>query len=284
MIKVKPEGESSEENALADEVDEPKKEPESVEEKKESGSDEKQSTPTGSSREDLEQRRSMLQSMKDFDFQIKKNSEDITKISDKIEGITKDLDDLVSLYEIVSEQMNPFVGLSKVTKKRIDALENFTQDLDIIKNRMEDVESVMEKKLGYVSNTYTKPSDDTIVEEKLDEPGDKDAELKSASEVSSDSKSSDEQVSPDDSQVVVEEPETMQTIAKPASVQSETASSGFSSGFDDSSDSMGFEVDSGSGMSMSDTQLDQILAKSLESFIAEQSIERVINDFLLSLK
>ena len=44
--------------------------------------------------------------------------------------------------------MNPFVGLSKVTKKRIDALENFTQEIEEIKNRMEDVESVVEKSAG----------------------------------------------------------------------------------------------------------------------------------------
>ncbi|MEA3457806.1 MAG: hypothetical protein U9R21_03920, partial [Candidatus Thermoplasmatota archaeon] len=52
---------------------------------------------------------------------------------------------LVSLYEIVSEQMNPFVGLSKVTKKRIDALENFTREVETLKSRMEDMESFAEQ-------------------------------------------------------------------------------------------------------------------------------------------
>jgi predicted RNase H-like nuclease (RuvC/YqgF family) len=96
-------------------------------------------------REDLEQRRTMLQNMKDFDFQIKKNQEDTTNISEKVESLSKDLDDLVSLYEIVSEQMNPFVGLSKVTKKRLDALENFTKEVDSVKTRIGDLESVLEK-------------------------------------------------------------------------------------------------------------------------------------------
>ena len=99
-------------------------------------------TPT---RESLEQKRAILQSIKDFDFQIKKNSEDITSIHKKLESVSKDLDDLVSLYEIVSEQMNPFVGLSKVTKKRIDALENFTKEMDDLKDRMGDIESFVEK-------------------------------------------------------------------------------------------------------------------------------------------
>ncbi|MCX6665433.1 MAG: hypothetical protein NT038_05165 [Euryarchaeota archaeon] len=99
-----------------------------------------------SSREDLEMKRTILQNMKDFDFQIKKNQEDVTKVTEKLDGLSKDLDDLVSLYEIVSEQMNPFVGLSKVTKKRIEALETFTKDIDELKTRMGDLEGTGEKK------------------------------------------------------------------------------------------------------------------------------------------
>ncbi|OGS40171.1 MAG: hypothetical protein A3K77_03580 [Euryarchaeota archaeon RBG_13_31_8] len=98
-----------------------------------------------SSRDALEQKRAILQSIKDFDFLIKKNSEEISSLNKKIESITKDLDDLVSLYEIVSEQMNPFVGLSKVTKKRLDTLENFSKEIEDIKTRMGDIEIFVEK-------------------------------------------------------------------------------------------------------------------------------------------
>lgn len=107
-------------------------------------------TPSDDSRSKLEEKRNILQTIKDFDFQIKKNQENVNKAVEKIDGLTKDLDDLVSLYEIVSEQMNPFVGLSKVTKKRIDALENFTREIDDVKTRMGDLESEMEKNLGGV--------------------------------------------------------------------------------------------------------------------------------------
>ena len=113
-------------------------------------------------REDLEQRRTILQNMKDFDFHIKKNQEDVTNLVEKVENLSKDLDDLVSLYEIVSEQMNPFVGLSKVTKKRIDALENFTKEVDSVKIRMGELESVIEKNGfstgGGITPTAVKPS------------------------------------------------------------------------------------------------------------------------------
>jgi len=67
---------------------------------------------TTTTRESLEHKRELLQHIKDFEFQIKKNQEDINGLSEKIVGVTRDLGDLVSLYEIVSEQMNPFVGLS----------------------------------------------------------------------------------------------------------------------------------------------------------------------------
>jgi hypothetical protein len=107
------------------------------------------------SREELEQRRTILQNMKDFDFQIKKNQEEITNITQKVESLSKDLDDLVSLYEIVSEQMNPFVGLSKVTKKRLDALENIIKEVDGVKTRIGDLESNIEKNGGSTISNST---------------------------------------------------------------------------------------------------------------------------------
>ena len=121
-----------------------------VDEGKEEDKKPQDSTPDESvldddSRDGLEQKRAILQSIKDFDFQIKKNQEEITTIHQRLESVSKDLDDLVSPYEIVSEQMNPFVGLSKVTKKRIDALENFTKEVDDLKTRIGDLESFAEK-------------------------------------------------------------------------------------------------------------------------------------------
>ncbi len=108
-------------------------------------SEDKNDDSDSNTRESLEQKRAILQSIKDFDFQIKKNSEEIGGINQKLELLSKDLDDLVSLYEIVSEQMNPFVGLSKVTKKRIDALENFTKEIEFLKERTSELESFAEK-------------------------------------------------------------------------------------------------------------------------------------------
>jgi flagellar protein FlaC len=106
-----------------------------VEEAEEQGT-----TAPASTREELEQKRAILQRIKDFDFQIKKNQQDINAVGEKITALSKDLDDLVSLYEIVSEQMNPFVGLSKVTKKRLESLENINKEIETLKNKLSTIE------------------------------------------------------------------------------------------------------------------------------------------------
>ena len=80
-----------------------------------------------------------------LETEIAKNREMIKNLEEKVETINKDLDDLVSLYEIVSEQMNPFVGLSKVTKKRLEALEKLTEEFDKIKSRLDDLELLVGK-------------------------------------------------------------------------------------------------------------------------------------------
>jgi len=120
-------------------------------------------------RKSLEQKRAILQNIKDFDFQIKKNQSEITNLNNKMSSISKDLDDLVSLYEIVSEQMNPFVGLSKVTKKRIDALENFMSDIEDLKNRMGDLESFAEQTTGNFNDLkYLKESQKEFLQKEKD--------------------------------------------------------------------------------------------------------------------
>ena len=244
-------------------------------------------------REDLEQKRNMLQNMKDFDFQIKKNQEDISNISEKIDALTKDLDDLVSLYEIVSEQMNPFVGLSKVTKKRIDALENFTKEIEDVKARMGDVESTLEKGIGGIQRMAKKfdgkepaRGHDQKIEKELSELEKSSGETEGKSDETTEEseKTTGETATEPESKVekISKAPEELanKTVSKPepeseqSSVKTEitpskmisTPTSQFVSG------------------ELSDDELDKILSASLESMLAEQNIENMINEFLLSLK
>lgn len=151
VIKLESSEETESEEKKSETSDEKKEETPKEDDKSDdsgdvAGPDEAAEATTGTTtRESLEQKRAILQSIKDFDFQIKKNQEEIGGLNQKLDSLSKDLDDLVSLYEIVSEQMNPFVGLSKVTKKRIDALENFTKEIESLKTRVGDLESFAEQ-------------------------------------------------------------------------------------------------------------------------------------------
>ena len=77
---------------------------------------------------------------KELDAQIKENNNLIRKLEEKVASISEDMNDLIGLYEIVSGQMNPFVGLSKVTKKRLDVLENFDKEMESLKTRLDSIE------------------------------------------------------------------------------------------------------------------------------------------------
>jgi hypothetical protein len=191
--------------------------------------------------------------------------------------------------------MNPFVGLSKVTKKRIDALENFTQEIEDIKIRMEDVESSVEKGVGGIKRLTKKldakgPTQDSseIVEkpelelEKQDMTiddisskiaGRQETQLektevnteKATNETSAELVIETPNVEIEDKKSdVVVEPEVQ--IAEPVSIPSTSEETHLMNG------------------DVSDDDLDTILNKSLESLLAEQNVDYMINEFLLSLK
>jgi archaellum component FlaC len=181
-------------------------------------------------REELEQRRTILQNMKDFDFQIKKNQEEITNISNKVESLSKDLDDLVSLYEIVSEQMNPFVGLSKVTKKRLDALENIIKEVDGVKAKVGDLEALFD------TNPNAKRSTTPTLEKQ-----------------SVDTKSKPETT-------ILQKTPVDVPLKQPLALQPSVTEK------------------------ITETEIDDLLNRSLESLLMEQNIDAVINDFFINLK
>lgn len=49
------------------------------------------------------------------------------------------LKDIMMLYEVVSTQINPFIGESKVTAASIEKLERLSEEVKEIKNTLEDV-------------------------------------------------------------------------------------------------------------------------------------------------
>ncbi len=260
--------------------------------KKDSGEAETEDAKPGS-RENLEQKRAILQSIKDFDFQIKKNQEEITGVNKKLDSVTKDLDDLVSLYEIVSEQMNPFVGLSKVTKKRIDALENFTKEIDDLKNRMGDIESFAVKAgadLNTIRDNRQEPKEETkTIEEKIEEETEKE-KLESEPEIKEEEKTEpmkvqNEEITPETT-IQENKPETpvdnqnipVQPVATeyPAQQPNENNYS---------------EVPTEASIPESVTYahdsydyLDEVIEKSLKMMSIETKMDRIIDEFIENLK
>jgi len=212
-------------------------------------------------KESLEQKRAILQNIKDFDFLIKKNQEDISGLNQKLDSVVKDLDDLVSLYEIVSEQMNPFVGLSKVTKKRIDALENFTKEIEDLKERTGELESFAErsgaklKNLGDGERAHVKTIDiDAILG---DETSDEENKL-----------TEDDEGSGEMSGEEIQQPTTPEEVSTEETQQSVTVST----------------INNNILGELSDDELDILLDRALGSLSLEGRVDMIINEFIESLK
>lgn len=205
----------------------------------------KTTTTADAAREDLEQRRTILQNLKDFDFQIKKNAEDITNITEKVESLSKDLDDLVSLYEIVSEQMNPFVGLSKVTKKRLDALENITAEVESLKTKLSDMETspLLQQPAPRPVETPKPPEPKPIVLTTSPSP----------TTVPAKTEPQGQPTQPIPPPTLTIPPITVTPTPQPT-------------------------------MTLPDMDLDIVLSKALESVLIDQQFDAIMNDFVLSLK
>jgi len=242
------------------------------------------------SRESLEQKRAILQSIKDFDFQIKKNQEDVTGVNQKLDGMSKDLDDLVSLYEIVSEQMNPFVGLSKVTKKRLDALENFTKEIDMLKDRTGELESFAERSGAKIQNIAEgKAHADTIDTDAL---LGKEGEVTGEGEIAIEESDNGEVTAEDSGELsageTVPEEQQAEEISEPE-VSAETVDTPTSQETFTMETQQPFSItipveDNGFG-SLSDAELDMILDKAFGSLSpTEGKVDMLIDEFIESLK
>ena len=113
------------------------------------------------------------QDKKIIEDKIQTNSTSIKEIEERLDSISEDVDDLVSLYEIVSVEMNPFVGLSKITRKRLDALEHMDKGFEELKTRIEDLERnprtvVQEAELGKVAQKALEEPSTNIVQSGID--------------------------------------------------------------------------------------------------------------------
>jgi archaeal flagellar protein FlaC len=227
------------------------------EKKEEKPSQDAELEPT--SREGLEQKRAILQSIKDFDFQIKKNQEEITALNNKLDGVSKDLDDLVSLYEIVSEQMNPFVGLSKVTKKRLDALENFTKEIEDLKDRLGDIESFAVRAGADLNTMRENKNNDKIVKAEIQQE-------------------SSEELSVEETETEVDETQPGEVPVESQETQNVTIPMTNNLAYPENNFAQT------NNNNLNEDYIDVILEKSLNALSLDYKIDRVLDEFIESLK
>jgi archaeal flagellar protein FlaC len=242
------------------------------EKKEEKPSQDAELEPT--SREGLEQKRAILQSIKDFDFQIKKNQEEITALNNKLDGVSKDLDDLVSLYEIVSEQMNPFVGLSKVTKKRLDALENFTKEIEDLKDRLGDIESFAVRAGADLNTMRENKNNDKIAKTEIKQESSEEIPLDENVTTINEEQTGEKELK-------VEETVQPKNIVEPTPIQeSQTVTIPVNNNIAYPENSFAQTNNN----NLNEDYIDVILEKSLNALSLDYKIDRVLDEFIESLK
>ncbi len=70
------------------------------------------------------------------------------EIKNRIAQVDTKLIDMLSLYEVVANQVNPFVGLSKVTTANIEKLERLQQQVETMENEMISIENDLRISIG----------------------------------------------------------------------------------------------------------------------------------------
>ncbi len=90
----------------------------------------------------------IMEKMTEFDNQIVNLSSSITSIKKDIDEIRNEigkindtLKDITLLYEVVSQQINPFVGYSKLTALSIQKIESLEEDIKKLKDEIDNLKT-----------------------------------------------------------------------------------------------------------------------------------------------
>jgi len=100
-----------------------------------------------------------------IDIAVNTVKKDISEIKNELGKLDENLRDMMMLYEVVSNQINPFIGISKVTATSMEKLESLERDMDRNKENLEDV--LVDIKLMTLKDLDI----DSIVHEVLEEGG-----------------------------------------------------------------------------------------------------------------
>lgn len=82
-------------------------------------------------------------------------------LRDNLDRINENFHDIMALYEVVSNQINPFIGASKITTASIERLEKLEYETEILKKKIED----LQKDIIFLADIYIKQHYDTDINE-----------------------------------------------------------------------------------------------------------------------
>jgi hypothetical protein len=203
--------------------------------------------------------------------------------------------------------MNPFVGLSKVTKKRIDALENFTKEVEDVKNRLGDLESFAEKAganfedLKNLREKDEKREADAKNEELLTAEGETETQEGVEGETTPETETppEGEEQTPQTDEITPEMPEQTQPITQepiPEQITPQITSEGqipqeqptFQEMDTYTSEPKTTQpqgvIQEGGAVKFSDSDVDKIIEKSLIALNLDSKIDMLIDEFIENLK
>ncbi len=89
-------------------------------------------------------------------------------LRESINKINENFQDIMALYEVVSNQVNPFIGVSKITATSMEKMELLERETNNLKKRVED----LQKDVVFLAEIYLKQYDidlDSLIEEILAE-------------------------------------------------------------------------------------------------------------------
>jgi len=128
----KKEEEEDEEEIEEEEDEEEAEEEEEVKETKSSGSDE-------TVEKIMERLNEIDNKLPRIDIAINNLKKEVDSLKQDLQKMDDSLKDMLALYEVVSSQINPFVGSSKVTALSIQRLDNMEKELRELEQLVNDV-------------------------------------------------------------------------------------------------------------------------------------------------
>ena len=76
-------------------------------------------------------------------------------LRENIDRINENFQDIMALYEVVSNQINPFIGVSKITATSMEKLEKLEHETEILRKRIDE----LQRDLMIIVDTYLKQYD-----------------------------------------------------------------------------------------------------------------------------